>query len=396
MGFHPYDDWETQILKTVIESFFVAIHNGTLIVKVGKTTLNKTSLPDQIKKHYAEPDPRFFADAYYQALTSEESLQHTEEDFSGYGKITLRILEHKEFRKKVAMFRRSGMKIFDKGHFQTPLRFAGVFTVEGGLLDALLRTLEPPSHNAWEPERGADPAASKKILKEVYSWINERVRELAGTEDVAEVDAEGVSQYLPDDIEDEKGTPQQIETINEAPAETALDIRIRSTPPTTAPIYQPDKVQESADGDEPGDGEGRPDGTTNEPEGGGGGQGGTGEGEKDPTNNGGPYKADHGHKRVDISNVRIYCADPAAGLYRLLFEPQSGDISLLRVYVIAEVGVSPAPVANFSVNGGPAVSTLPEPGVVGPLTLRKGERAAINLVLENSLRCALGVNAYAN
>src|SRR6201999_2640004 len=42
MGFHPFEDWEGQIIKTVIESFFLAIHNSTLIVKVGKTTLNKT------------------------------------------------------------------------------------------------------------------------------------------------------------------------------------------------------------------------------------------------------------------------------------------------------------------------------------------------------------------
>lgn len=123
MGFHPYEDWESKIIKTVIESFFVAIHHGTLIVKVGKTILNRTSLPDQIKKHYAEPDPAFFADAYYKVLTSEDTEHFSEPDFEGMGKVTLSILENKDFRKKVAMFRRSGMKIFDKGHFQTPVRF---------------------------------------------------------------------------------------------------------------------------------------------------------------------------------------------------------------------------------------------------------------------------------
>jgi len=97
MGFHSYEDWEAKIIKTVIESFFVAIHNGTLIAKVGKTALNKTSLPDQIKKHYAEPDPHFFADAYYEALTSEDADCFVEEDLFGMGKVTLRILEKKEF-----------------------------------------------------------------------------------------------------------------------------------------------------------------------------------------------------------------------------------------------------------------------------------------------------------
>lgn len=240
MGFHPYEDWESKIIKTVIESFFVAIHHGTLIVKVGKTILNRTSLPDQIKKHYAEPDPAFFADAYYKVLTSEDTEHFSEPDFEGMGKVTLSILENKDFRKKVAMFRRSGMKIFDKGHFQTPVRFAGAFTVEGYQLDALLRSTEPPSHTAWEPERGVDPAASKRILKRINTWINEKVRDLTSSDDVTEVDAEGVSQFLPDDIEDDvHGKPQQIETINEEPAEK-IKIRFRSTPPSTAPVYEPD------------------------------------------------------------------------------------------------------------------------------------------------------------
>ena len=397
MGFHPYDDWEAKIIKTVIESFFVAIHHGTLIVKVGKTTLNKTSLPDQIKKHYAGPDPAYFADAYYQVLTSEDTERFMEEDFEGMGKVTLRILENKEFRKKVAMFRRSGMKIFDKGHFQTPLRFAGVFTVEGAALDALLRTTEPPSHNAWEPERGADTAASKRILKKINAWITDRVRDLGTTEDVAEVDAEGVSQYLPDDIEDDAhGTPQQIETINEEPVDV-LEIRLRSTPPSSAPIHEPDEKAKDETDDEDEGTEGGPDGPPNDTDGGGGGGGGGGDtdGTKDK-NNGGAEKPEHGNKRVEIGNVRIYCADPSAGLYRLLFEPTSGGVNHLRIYVIGEVGVEPAPVATFSVNGGPDISEIPERGLIGPLALQQGTRAVINVVLEDSLHCALGVSAYAN
>jgi hypothetical protein len=62
MGFHDFPDWEARIIKSVIESFFVAIHKGTLIVKVGKTTVNDTSLPKLIAKHYAEPDAHFLAD----------------------------------------------------------------------------------------------------------------------------------------------------------------------------------------------------------------------------------------------------------------------------------------------------------------------------------------------
>lgn len=396
MGFHSYEDWEPRIIKTVIESFFVAIHHGRLIVKVGKTTLNETSLPDQIKKHYAEPDPAFFADAYYKVLTSEETQHFEEPDFEGMGRVKLSILENKDFRKKVAMFRRSGMKIFDKGHFQTPLRFAGVFTVEGYALDALLRSTEPPSHTAWEPERGADPAASKRILRKIHGWINDKVRSLSSSEDVAEVDAEGVSQYLPDDIEDDvHGKPQHVETINEEPAEQ-IEIRFRSSPSSTAPVYQQDDSTMDNTEDEGEEGtEGGPDGPRNETDGGGGGEGGGG-GFEGIQNKNGKQKTEQGNNRVDIANVRIFCTDPAQGKYKLLFEPVSGTVNGLRLFVIGEVGTEVAPVTAYSVNGGPEVTELGDHGLLGPMELPKGERAVINVVLEDSLHCALGVNAYAD
>lgn len=391
MGFHDFPNWEAQIIKTVIESFFVAIHQGKLIAKVGRTTLNKTSLPDQIKKHYAVPDTNYYADAYYQTLTSDDALEFTEEDFLGKGKITLRLLENKEFKKKVAMFRRSGMKIFDKGHFHTPLRFAGVFTVEGQSLDALLRTLENPNHSLWEATRGADPDEAKRVLKEITNWLHAKVRELGGAENVTEVDAEGVSQYLPDDIEDESGTPLQLEAINQEPADS-VEMRVRNTTPTKAAVYEPDE-QEQGEGDTDGEQE---EGGAYESSDGSSSSNTSEAGGNEEKEDAGSSKTDKGMRRVEITNVRIFCTDPAAGKYRLLFEPQASGASLLRVSVIGEVGVEPAPITRYSLDGGKEQSSSGEPGLIGPFSLSAGKRASVDVVLGNALRCALGVHAYGN
>lgn len=396
MGFHDFDDWDARIIKSVIESFFVAIHTGRLIVKVGKTTVNDTSLSKLIAKHYAEPDANFFADEYYQALTSEGVVVHTEADFAGYGPIKLTLLEHKDFKKKVAMFRRSGMKIFDK-RFQTPSRFSAVFTAEGPKLDALLRTLEPPSHNAWEPERGEDPAVSKKVLNDLFGWVREKIRQLVGSESAQEIDADGISQYLPDDMEDsDRGLPQKVEEFNEEPA-PILDMRIRSTPPPTAPNYDAEKASEDEEGEGDGDATGGAGGGGEDGTGTGTGAGGDGAGTGGSGTSGGGSSstgADHS-KRVDLTNLRIYCSDPAKGKYRLLFEPRSDDASQLRIFVIGEVGAEPAQIASYALNGGPEIQ-IDSKGLIGPLTLKKGERATLDIVLQDSLRCALGVNAYAN
>jgi hypothetical protein len=294
------------------------------------------------------------------------------------------------------MFRRSGMKIFDK-RFQTPLRFAAVFTAEGGKLDALLRTLEPPSHNAWEPERGEDPDISKKVLNDLFGWIRDKVRQLVGSDSLQEVDAEGMSQYLPDELEDgEKGTPQKVEEINEEPA-PVLDMRIRSTPPPSASQYDAEKVSDQEEGEGEGDtgGDTGGGGGVNEGSGGGGGGEGGGDGGSGSNGGGAPSTGVDHNKRVDLTNIRIYCSDPAKGRYRLLFEPRTEDASHLRVFVIGEVGAEPAQLASYSVNGGPEIE-LNSKGLIGPLTLKRGERAVLDVVLQDSLRCALGVTAYAN
>lgn len=397
MGFHDFEDWEARVVKSVIESFFLAIHHRRLIVKVGDATINDTSLPKLIAKHYAEPDPNFMADEYYKAITSEGVVEYVEADFRGYGPIKLTLLENKDFRKKVAMFRKSRMKIFDK-RFQTPTRFAAVFTADGPKLDTLLRTLEPPSHNAWEWERGEDPTVAKKVLSEIFGWIRDKVRQLAGPETTDEIDAEGISQYLPDEPEDSgKGAPTQAEDLSDEPA-PVVDIWVRSTHPASVPTYDAADISEDEEGDAEGTAEGGAGGGGADGGGGGGGGGeGTGHGGTGTSGGGSTHTGPDRIKRVDLTNLRIYCSDPSKGKYRLLFEPKSDDASHLRVFVIGEVGAEPADIASYSVNGGPEIPLNGNPkGLIGPLTLKKGERATLDVVLHDSLRCALGVNAYAN
>ncbi len=387
MGFHPFPDWEMRVIKSVIESFFVAIHESRLIAKVGRTTLNKLTLPEQIRKHYAEPDPHYFADEYFQVLISDESTVYSENDFCGFGGIRLRILENKNFKKKVAMFRRSGMKIYDKGHFQTPLRFAGVFTVEGAKLDALLRTLEPPSHNAWEQERGENPIEAKRLLKDLNGWISEKVRRLMSVEDMVEIDADGISQYLPDELEDaDKGTPQERETLDEEPS-SVLDMSIRSSP-NVAPI---EELGAWSDQGEDGQ-EGGP--TDRDPTGDGGAGNGGGRGGQTGSESAEDTGTDH-NKRVRLTDVRIYCSDANAGKYRILFQPENANAFYLRIFVIGEVGTEPASISFYSVNGGSEVQQSSNRGLVGPLLLPPGKRAIVEVMLKDSLRCALGVTAHA-
>lgn len=224
------------------------------------------------------------------------------------------------------------------------------------------------------------------------AWISERVRQLVSSEDLTEIDAEGVSQYLPDELDDsDKGSPQEQESILDEPA-PVLDMRIRSAPIVT-PNYQPDTGIQ----DEPSQNDGEEGGPESTESTGEGGEGGADQGDgKGDHGDGmaGPEGPDHA-KRIGLSNVRIYCSDPNGGRYRLLFEPQSGGAQHLRVFVIGEVGAESAPITKYSVNGSPDLPQSNNKGIIGPLSLPQGERAILEVVLKDSLRCALGVTAYA-
>lgn len=84
--------------------------------------------------------------------------------------------------------------------------FAGICILRGPDINAYFRELENPQHDAWEPERGAKPAEAKRRKQELFRHLKEMVLELGRTTPIDEADAEGVGEYLPDDVLPEPST----------------------------------------------------------------------------------------------------------------------------------------------------------------------------------------------
>ncbi len=400
LGFLREQDWADEIVKGVIESFFVSIHEGRFLARVGGISVNQNSLSDLIEK-YARDDPGWPARAYYEALTSEEASLFSEHDFGrlgeleGLGRIELRLLAGKDYPRRVAMVRSTGMKIYDKGHFQTPHKFAGVFVAKGEKLNTLLKSLEPPSHDKWEDKRGDDPAYARTVLKNLYGWIQDKVRSLSEMQDTNELDAEGVSQYLPDDLD-------QAPTLNDNVAEgerteplPEISVQVRRLDMPVALATATPEPAGTGDGDDTilggpgslgGDGEGGGDGGGGAIEGGGG----------DGTTKGGSGQGASPKPRpIGLKNVRVYCSDPVTGRYRIMCEAAETGKGVLLVHVIGEVGEEPAPIREIWLPGASEAQVPPRAGAIGPLDLENGKRLSVDVVLEGALHCALGVSAYA-
>ena len=85
------------------------------------------------------------------------------------GKVTLRLMIQPDFHRRVAMVRRTGMKIMDKGNINGLIPFAGVLYIEGDKPNEYLRTLENPQHTKWEIERAENKSEAKVFYPPLLS-----------------------------------------------------------------------------------------------------------------------------------------------------------------------------------------------------------------------------------
>ncbi len=431
MGFNASEGWEEKVIKTILEDFFIAIKEGKLVVEVNDTRINQNTIYDLMEKFSQEGS--WPADKYYSVYCSEESIYKSISNFEGMGEIELRLLTGKNFPKKVAMFRATGMKIFDMDRFMNmPIRFAGVFVAKGELINDFLRICEPPEHNKWVADRyEKNPKRAKDIINKIKRWIRDEVKALASQGEAEECDVEGMSQFLPDDMSEHIDTQNTTEVEGEknTPAEIQLRSHYRDRVQPKAsegiPVTEDELIDEGggnsegksdfdngdeAEGDTGGGGTNR-----NDTSGGSGGSGagdghgnrgvGNNDGNSEPKdgNNGGGAPESKGRKtpkifkRIDIQNIRAFSIDANAGIYSISFVPQVSAIEgLVELQVLGDTDDEPAPIKSAKLKE--SVTELPYigNGKIGSVSFNKGQKITLEIKLACNERCAMGVNAYAN
>lgn len=415
MGFNKVRDWETRIIKSVLEEFFVAIKSGRLIVRVEDIVINEASLKNIIDR-YSQDDPEWLAGKYFNALVSKDTERKSVKDFEGMGEVELYILPGKNYPKRIAMVRATGMKIFDKGRFHTPLKFAGVFIAKGDKINEFLRNCEPPTHDSWIYERyNKDADKAKSVLTKLNKWIHESVRELANKGQVDEADAEGMSQFLPDeftennqrdneDKEGEKGAPVEIQIRTKKKELRNTDGKSDIQEIINIDDAAADSDEGNGTGDEEheiptGGGPGEHAG-----HGGGGGGGETGTGGEDPTGSGknppqvkgkNSPAAHKSYKLIEIKGLRAFCSDPDQGIYRIMFEPlKDTEETILQIKVLGDTDDELAPIQSAKVSSTSQELSIISSGRIGKFPMKKKEKITFEVKLACIERCALGVTVY--
>ena len=359
--------------------------------------INKETLPHLLNK-YIEEDLNCFSDLYYKCISSEKTKSFNE-SLPGLGEVALYVLKDKDAPKKVAMFRQTGMLIKEKGHFRTPIRFVGVFEARGDELNERLRDLEPPGHDDWQPSRFSEKREeidqAEKLIRTIYSWINEKVQETLQAEKSDDVDAAGIGRFLPDDFDEDQPFEQDLSEGN--PEDNEIE-EIQVPKPkreTVRPTTGEDAGSEGGlDGTQEGYGRGENDSSGGEPP--------TDVASGGTEEDGGSQPGFGGKKAFQRRSIplatRAFCVNGGEGKYRLVVIPEKSGSANIRLTYVGEEGweQGSAPIKSAKIVGSESELSIDTGGAISSMPLEQGARYVIEITLKESMRCAIGVDADEN
>jgi hypothetical protein len=402
-GFQRDPQWELKIIRAVLESFFSAIQSEKLVVRAGKSKVNKGNLAGWVQKMATANDEVLkgsLVPYYYESLVSSDAREFVEQNFRGKGRISLRLVSGRNHPKRVAIVRGSGMKIFDKGNFQTAMKFAGVFNAEGAEVNDYLKSMEPQQHDKLVASRADNPVEAQNFLNHLYRWLNECVRSVADDQASDEADIEGVSKFLPDDVDDAIGRDESDEV--EEPTEAASDIPLvfkgRESSPKRVNIsaidaLPTDEMIPDEFPDTPG-----PHPTPPNPE-------------PSPPNDvvplgveqgAGGAKPSHGPSSttqgvpVGLTQQRSFSADRHNKKLIVNFCPEQSCAGRVSLIALGETIQAKVPAKSARLVNEDLALSITSDGSIGPIDLVAGQRYSIEVSLKKPSRFALGVVLHAD
>lgn len=197
--FSQEENRERELVISILNNFWPAIYRGSMEFRVGKQEITKDNLGKLINNLRSTDELN--AHLYYCAVVDPKRVVY-EEKLSTVGKCQLILsTSGAELPKKVCLMRRAGMVIDFYGPRNVRTQYTGMFVCEDKKGNTLLRQMEPPRHDRWDPKR-VEGRSGKEALNEIQEWIREKVRALNPIFEGESFDEEDLSKYIPD-LEDQ-------------------------------------------------------------------------------------------------------------------------------------------------------------------------------------------------
>jgi hypothetical protein len=393
LGFPHGPNWSDDLIYSVLDNFWPAIDFGDLVVSVGEQIIDAKNLASLLDRFGLKED--FTAHLYYRAFKSPTA------DYPGdlphLKKISLYFYTgDSELPKRVAMIRRTGMVIFAKP-FRSVLPFCGVFVCRNDDGNELLREMEPPRHDVWDPDH-PEKGANKKIESEYVRFIRDCIKKLIPADDAKVIVIPGLNRFLPDD---DDAAEESFGSEDNSNAETAdrsalpekieskrIDSRRKPSQPDEHSPIEGDEDTEVMGGEGTSGGE---DHKENGGQGEGGGGGGDGEGDSKPTKGG---RGGIQSKPSIPIRYRTFAINPAAGVYSATVRAQvEAKPAAVLIWTVGDDQRTPADIKSVRMASGEELLMI-APGVIAPIKLPTDSALKLEIVLREPIRVAMEVSAH--
>lgn len=219
------------MIKSVLNNFWLAIHEKELIVKINHIIINKENLEQIIEDYFpseyesgsASQIESWNPKPYYKSV-KYNGISNQFKFFSGelttLGSVKFFVYLAKGLPNRTSYFRRPKMVVLKK----TDKRingYAAVFVCNNDKGNEILRKMENPAHNEWSKgnyqEDGQIHIDAKKAELELTRFINEKLDSLSKINTSKKVHFMGLEDYLsiPEDLlEQEEDTNLEGENLN--------------------------------------------------------------------------------------------------------------------------------------------------------------------------------------
>lgn len=379
LGFKAEDNWEDELRLSVLENFWPAILFDELIVQIGDQTISKGNLGELLESSSGEED--FTAHEYYQSYQS--ATLEFKEELPNLGKVQLYLRAGQtELPKRIAMVRTPGMVVFRKKALG-PIPFCGLFLCRNRAGNKLLRDMEPPRHDFWDPDF-PEKGMSKRYEREYTAFIRECVKQLTGTDDTSVIDIPELNRFLPDeedmrsDTDDSGGDDETSEGFPDVPQP------VEPQPLPVDPIRRPQTATRGAEGED--------EGPTGDGDTGGGGDGDGGGGEGGVGEGGG--RGGRGSPPLAIG-YRAYPIGSTDDVYAVVVRSEDGSRGrvMLAVNVVGDDAREAIQVSTAQTTNGRRVR-VNESGRLGPVTIPANGPLQLEITLAEPMKVAMEVTAH--
>lgn len=221
-GFKALDGWQTILAKAIIKNFFVAIYDGTLVVQIDSISINASTLPNMIAEYAEEesadlnnPKDMRIIKEFYDTLTMPDTIYKT--TILEADDLWLYISKNDTYSKRIAQMRAIGMLVSTR-RMNIIKRFSALVIATGNQLNQLLKDIEPPRHDEWDPkiviENKDLHRKASKTCKKMKQWVDQTILGECMVDYQDEIDPDGMSQFLPLELEDSNAHNSATESEN--------------------------------------------------------------------------------------------------------------------------------------------------------------------------------------